>query len=551
MKKKFLLLGGFFVLVLLSVMLFTGGAQAAPGDPVAHWSPCYRDLGPYECALVNVPLDYDHPGRATIQIAMVRLPAADPDNRIGSLFLNPGGPGGSGVDFALQIAPVLYTPEVRARFDIVGFDPRGIMRSTGLRCFGNPRQWAGYLTDFVYPTSPAEEVIWEEADLFLVNNCDQRAGRILDHMSTADVARDLDLLRQAVGDDLLTYAGFSYGSFLGNTYANLFPDKVRAVVIDAVLDPIAWTTGAPGEENLPFTYRLRSDAGALATLNEFFRLCDAGGPNCAFSGGAATRYADLVARLEANPLPIPMPDGSIFIFTETHLIGESLLAMYNSFSWPSFAEFLALIDMLAPPAEIGASLDAYWQEAGFVNKRGDPAYPNSVEGFPGVGCSDSDNPDNYAAWSAAAADAQANYGYFGPIWTWLSSACAQWPGSMASRYAGPFTANTANPVLVVGNLYDPATRYEGAVTVDGLLQNSALLTVAGWGHASLFLSQCADAVVADYLVNGTVPAPGTVCYQDYVPFTGPPLTTSSSPAAAARAAAVPTLLFDGMRQGTR
>ena len=553
MKKKVLLFTAICALLALSVAMATGAAQAAPGDPKANWSPCHRDLGfPFECSLVNVPLDYSQSGGAAIQIAMVRLPATDPANRIGSLFLNPGGPGGSGVDFALAIAPVLYTPEVRARFDIVGFDPRGIMRSTGLRCFGTPKQWVGYLTEFPYPTSPDEEAIWEAADLYLVSNCEQRAGKIIDHMTTADTARDLDLLRQAVGDDGLTYAGFSYGSFLGNTYANLFPDKVRAVVVDAVLDPIAWTTGEPGQgTTIPFSTRLRSDAGAQATLDEFFRLCDAGGPNCAFSGDSAARYAALVDRLRANPLVLILPDGTTFTFTDANLILETLLAMYNSFSWPSFAEFLALLDLLAPPAAIGASLDAYWQEAGFVNKRGDPAYPNAVEGFPGVACSDSDNPDNYPAWSAAAADAEANFGYFGPIWTWVSSICARWPGSMDSRYAGPFTTNTANPVLVVGNLFDPATRYEGAVTVAGLLPNSRLLTVAGWGHASLFLSQCADTAVANYLVDGTLPAPGTVCNQDIVPFAGPPLTTASSPAAAARAAVVPTMLLDAVRQGVR
>jgi len=551
MNRRSLLFIVVLALLMVTGAMASGSARAAPGEARANWSPCYSELGlPFECTLVNVPLDYENPGRAAVQIAMVRLPAADQENRIGSLFLNPGGPGGSGVDFALAIAPVLYTPEVRARFDIVGFDPRGIMRSTGLRCFGTPRQWTGYITDFPYPTSPEEEATWETADLYLVDNCDQRAQRIIDHMSTADTARDLDLLRQAVGDEQLTYAGFSYGSFLGNTYANLFPDKVRAVVIDAVLDPVAWTTGEAGQgTTVPFSTRLRSDAGAQATLDEFFRLCDAGGPNCAFSGDSATRYAALVERLRSNPLVVTLPDGSTFVFTDAHLIGETLGAMYNSFSWPSFAEFLALVDMLAPPAEIGASLDAYWQVAGFVNKRGDPAYPNGVEGFPGVACSDSDNPDNYAAWSAAATDAEA-YGYFGPLWTWVSSICAQWPGSMESRFAGPFTADTANPVLVVGNLYDPATRYEGAVTADALLQNSRLLTVDGWGHASLFLSQCADTAVADYLVNGTLPAAGTICTQDVVPFADPPMMAASG-TAAARARIMPQMMLDAVRHGVR
>lgn len=252
----------------MCAVLIAAPANAAPPKPKANWSPCYKDLGyQFECATVQVPLDYSNPGKAAILIAMVRLPATDPARRIGSLFLNPGGPGGSGVDFALGAGPFLYSDEVRARFDIVGFDPRGILRSTAVRCFGTPKQWTDALAPFPYPITPDEELIWQTAELFLDDACEQRAGRIIDHMTTADVARDLDLLRQAVGDEKLTYAGFSYGSYLGVTYANLFPDNVRALVVDGVLDPIAWAIGEPGQgSTLPFSTRLRSDAGAWPRL---------------------------------------------------------------------------------------------------------------------------------------------------------------------------------------------------------------------------------------------------------------------------------------------
>ncbi len=550
-RKHLLILVSAIAILLVSLTLTTSAARAAPSQPKANWSPCYPDQPfPFECTTVKVPLDYDGPGTATISIAMVRLPAADPDNRIGSLFLNPGGPGGSGVDFALNVAPILYTPEVRAGFDIVGFDPRGIARSKPLRCFGTPGQWTGYFTPFPYPTSPEEEAIWQDADQFLVDACDQRARRILDNMTTADAARDLDLLRQAVGDDKLTYAGFSYGSMLGNTYANLFPDNVRALVIDAVLDPVAWTTGRPDTGDLPFSTRLRSDVGAQATLDEFFRLCDAGGfPTCAFAPDAAARYDALVNQLRSEPIIIPIGDGNTIQITDAVLIAESLGAMYNSMVWPQFAQFLAGLEALAmaptadvTPADVGDTLTAYWQAAGFVNKRGDPAYPNAVEGFPGVACSDSDNPGNYQAWSDAAA-ARAEVSTFGPIWTWASSICANWPGAMDSRYAGPFTAGTANPVLVVGNLYDPATPYHGAQTVANMLPNARLLTVDGWGHASLFLSQCATNAVAAYLVHGTLPAEGTVCHQDIVPFLGP-AGAAATDTAAARALITPAMTPD-------
>ena len=528
-----------------------GPADAAPSTLSVAWSPCYRELGfPFECGTVQVPLDHGDPGGATISIALARLPASDSRRRIGSLFLNPGGPGGSGVDLVLFAGPILYTPEVRARFDLVGFDPRGIARSTALRCFGNPQQWSPAFTPFPFPLTSEEEAVWAEADRFLASECDQRAGRPIDHMSTADVARDLDLLRQAVGDARLTYAGYSYGSYLGVTYANLFPDKVRALVVDSVLDPIAWSTGAPSEESLPFSTRLRSGAGAQATLEEFFRLCDLGGANCAFSGGAAGRFATLAARLRAHPLSITDPaSGATYSFGYADLIINALIALYNSFSWPAFADFLAFVESQPPPLALGQRLQAL-REASFITKRGFPQYPNVLEGFPSVVCSDSDNPDSYAAWHAASL-AEDALGYFGRPWTWISSICVVWPGVGPDRYMGPFDHNTANPVLVVGTESDPATRYEGAVAVRGLLPHSSLLSVHGWGHVSVFLSQCADQAVAGYLLTGTPPPDGTVCTQDVVPFAQPapasaPVTASVAAKRRARATLVPDILLKSL-----
>jgi pimeloyl-ACP methyl ester carboxylesterase len=484
---------------------------------------------------VSVPLDYDKPGAAQISIAMVRLPAAKPDERVGSLFINPGGPGGSGVDFAVFAAPSLFTQDVRDRFDIVGFDPRGIARSDPLRCFGTQRQWDPFFTDFAFPLTSGEVEQWIAGDRYLDAACERRGGAILDHMSTASVARDLDLLRQAVGDEKLTYYGVSYGSMLGQTYANLFPDKFRALAIDGVLDPIAWTTGSPGQQNLPFSTRLRSDQGAQDTLNEFFRLCDAGGDACplATGGGAEARYAALADTLRTGPIRIQDPStGETFDYTYSFLIGDSLGAMYNSSSWPDLALFLAFLEEQASPAALGKQLTALRgtralartskelsrTAGGYVTKRGFPQYQNFIEGFPAVACADSDNPDSYQAWVDAGAAADTAFGYFGRIWTWASAICAEWPGADADRYTGPFDTATDEPVLVVGSRWDPATRYQGALIAHDLLPHSALLTVNSWGHTSLFTSACADAHIAAYLISGAVPAPGTECDQDQVPW---------------------------------
>jgi pimeloyl-ACP methyl ester carboxylesterase len=491
----------------LALLLGGGTGSAAPSPKIA-WSPCNRQLGPFECSTVQVPLDYDSSDGGTISIAVVRLPASDPSRRIGSLFLNPGGPGGSGVDMVLFGGPFLFSSDVRARFDLVGFDPRGIIRSTAYRCFGNEGQWDPFFTPYAFPSTPAETEIWKAADRYLNGACAQRAGRIGDHMSTANVARDLDVLRAAVGDERITYVGYSYGTFLGVTYANLFPNRVRALVVDGVLDPIAWTTGVGNEaQTIPFSTRLHSDIGAQATLTEFFRLCDAG--TCAFGPNSAARYAALVARLKADP--------SVMHWSQ--LIGMTLGAMYDSSSWEDFAGLLAELDAAtASSPALRAHVNAFLHRPLYVTKRGFPQYPNFLEGFPAVVCADSDNPDSYAAWSSAAAS---SIGTFGPLWTWVSSICAEWYTGDSDRYTGPFTARTANPVLVVGNQFDPATRYEGAVRVASLLPNSRLLTVHGWGHTSLFLSGCADGAVNAYLLTGALPPVGTVCEQDVVPFAGP------------------------------
>jgi pimeloyl-ACP methyl ester carboxylesterase len=510
--------------VLVAISLAPVAPAAAIGtSPGPHWRPCHRLAGPsFECTKVQVPLDYDDPLGDQIGLSLVRLPASDPAARIGSIFVNPGGPGGSGVDMVLAAAPFLFGDDVRARFDIVGFDPRGIIRSNPLLCFGSFEEALGVFPPFAFPMTADEEALVASLDTTLDEACRQSGGAIQDHMATADVARDLDRLRQAVGDDRLTYVGYSYGSFLGVTYANLFPERVRAVVVDGVLDPIAWTTGRDDEAStLPFSTRLRSDAGAMATLNEFFRLCDeAGTDGCAFAGDSAARFAALADRLRSEPIEIVDPvTGETFVFTYADLIGNALSALYDSASWQAAAQLLAEIESLASPLTLGRALNELQERTGLAPRRDRPVlYPNFVEGFPGVACSDSVNPDGHGFWSTAGAESDAQFGYFGRIWTWASSSCAVWEGVDEDRYLGPFDHQTASPVLVVGNLFDPATRYEGAVTVHDLLPNSSLLTVAGWGHTSLFLSACADQAVARYLLDGTAPPPGTVCTQDVGPF---------------------------------
>jgi pimeloyl-ACP methyl ester carboxylesterase len=508
-------------------------AQAAPAPAVA-WSACGEG---FECATVPAPLDHDRPRGVQIGIALIRLPAAEPGRRIGSLLLNPGGPGGSGVDFARDAAGLLPA-EVRARFDVVGFDPRGIHRSTPLRCFDTYEQAVAVLPPFAYPQAPAEERVQRVSDDRLAAACARHGGAIRDHMSSADAARDLDLLRERLGDRQLTYLGFSYGSLLGQNYANLFPARVRALVIDGVVDPVAWSTGHGRQgRTVPVGTRIGSADGAGRTLGEFFRLCDAAGPDCAFSGDASRRYAALADRLRGHPATITDPfSGEPATFTYNDLIAVTLSALYAAQVWPDLAFFLDDVQRQLSPAALGRRLATLRAGLGLAG----PApqeYPNDVEGSPGVTCSDTVNPRSFTDWQQSADRAEQRYGYFGRIWNWAWSACRSWTATAGEdRHPGPWTARTSAPVLVVGNYFDPATRYQGALAAARLLPNSRLLSYAGWGHSASYIAgnTCVDTAVTRYLLTGQVPAAGAVCQPEGSPFD--PVTTVAAGTSTARAA---------------
>jgi pimeloyl-ACP methyl ester carboxylesterase len=515
----------------------TSSAAAAAVPP---WSDC-RDG--FHCAEVPVPLDYGDPLGEQIGISVIRLPAGDPSQRLGSLMLNPGGPGGSGVEFVRFAAKGLPL-ELRARFDIVGFDPRGINLSTPLRCFDTFDQAISILPPFAFPVTPAEEQALQESDSQLAAACAEHGGAILDHMSTADVARDMDLLRGALGDEKVNYLGLSYGSVLGQNYANLFPSRVGAFVVDGVVDPIAWTTGhGQDAATTPIGTRVGSADGAQRTLEEFFRLCDAAGPDCALAGDSSGRFAALAERLRGDPTPITDPvTGDTFTVTYNDLIGLTLGALYAPFIWPDLAFILADLEQRLSPEVLGQRLAAIRTQLGLAAAPQEE-YPNFVEGPPGVGCSDSINPRSFETWQSAADAAEAKYGYFGRLWNWALSACHAWPSTAGEdRYLGPWTAQTSSPVLIVGNLFDPATPYQGAVTASELLPNAALLTYGGWGHTA-YLSAgnfCVDSHVTRYLLTGELPEAGTVCPPEGSPF-GPTSAATLSTAQVGAAVHASTL----------
>ncbi|WP_216216158.1 alpha/beta hydrolase [Amycolatopsis aidingensis] len=511
-------------MLLAAGLLTTGQATAAAepqvlstnGAPVPElaWGSCGEDYpAAYECAEAEVPLSYRRPHGQSITLAVGRLPAKDQANKIGTILYNPGGPGGPG-----RIPPKL-TERLHERFDIVGFDPRGIGSSTPLRCFADPDD--GQLLGGPFPVTPAEVRQLVRDTRKASELCARNAGPLLHHMSTANVARDMDLLRQAFGEERISYYGISYGTHVGAVYANLFPERVRALAIDAVLDPVEWTTGYhPRERFQPFSYRLGSHNGSQRALNSFLDAC-AEDERCAFREPGAdllAKYNRILDHLEREPITISTPDGSSSEITYQDAVGSVQGALYSALAAPALADFLqALHQAIEPDTRLSSTPVAEIPQP--VPGPGYQARYTGPEQGIAVMCSDTSNPGNPYLWSRYARKADREARGFGSAWTWLSVPCATWPGYDRDHYAGPWDRETANPVLVIGNSQgDPATPYEDAVRTSKLLGDARLLTLDSFGHGARGYSACIDSGLDSYFIDGKLPPEGTVCQPDREPF---------------------------------
>lgn len=513
--------------------------------PEIRWKQCPDGTLPpglpdpgYECSTVKVPLSYRKPGGRKIELALGRLPATGPERKIGTLFWNPGGPGGPG-----RIPPP-FSPKLRERFDIVGFDPRGVGESTPLKCFTSNRQ---ALNTFgrPFPITLQQEQRFFDANERGTRLCARNAGPLLWHMSTANVARDMDLLRQSVGDKKMTYIGYSYGTHLGEVYANLFPKKVRALALDAVLDPVEWTTGKkPGDALVkPFTYRLGSFDGAQKALRTFLRAC-ADDNRCAFRerGSDAreleAKYERLLERLRNEPAEVS-EGGQTFELTYQDVVGFTLSLLYSAEASPLLAEFLQdIYEVTEPQGERttqGTTQERKEETVPEVDVPDVPTQPTferpqsrqqqgpyfGLEWFPAVSCLDTENPNNKLLWSVFARKADQQAPGFGSLWTYSSMPCATWPVTDPDRYAGPWNKKTSGPILTIGNRQgDPATPYDDAQTTTQRLADARLLTLDSFGHTAAYggQSRCIDRTVDRYLIEGKLPPEGKVCQPDRKPF---------------------------------
>ncbi|MFE7777191.1 alpha/beta hydrolase [Streptomyces sp. NPDC057445] len=471
-----------------------------------RWSPCPEAPG-FECATLGAPLDHRSPGGRTIELAVIKRKATGPGRRIGTLFFNPGGPGGPGTT-SLPLSYDQFPEKLRQRFDIVSWDPRGVGDSTAVRCFDSTEEAYAWQSRIPagFPVGEGERKTWVEAYAELGRRCEERDPQLLRHISTADTARDLDRLREAVGDRQLSYLGVSYGTLLGATYANLFPDRVRAMVLDSNVDPEGWVNRGSKSEPLLGTFqRDGSDLSSAATLKQFLVLCGrAGTDRCSFAAGSPeatrTKFDRLMRRLQQQPLDT---------WTYGRTVGTVLDSLYFVHpQWTALADTLQELWQGRTPQESPPP-------------PGPPPYP-AYEQIDAVRCSESPNPRDPRRYPSLEEFSYARAGDVGRPVAWATEPCATWPATAADPYTGPWNRPTAHPVLVVNTTFDPATPYQGAVDMTRELADARLLTLNGYGHSALVnASTCVNDHESRYLIDGVLPPSGATCEQDTPPFAKP------------------------------
>ena len=494
-------------LAMLATLVAVAPAEVGTlAAPRVVWRDCG---GGFECASIRVPLDYDRPHGRRIELALIRLPAGNPTRRIGSLFTNPGGPGTSGIGHVRDSARLAYPAKVQARFDIVGFDPRGVGSSTPVRCFDNPGEQQEFFSSGpIIPVTRRQfqRAVADASDL--ARRCQERAGWLLPHLSTANVARDLNVLRAAVGDRGLSYVGYSYGTYLGATFANMFPNRVRALVLDGLVGAPAYTKGS----RLSTTFvRQNSHLGSSETLGQFFRLCGLAGPRCDFGahGRPSLKFETLARRLLRRPLTLP--DGSMFGYSE--LIVSTIQSLYEPDVWDELTGLLQQLYGATQPRDAAERLRE------LASQPSSP-YDNNIEAYLASVCGETQNPRVPRVYRRVAKEAERQARYVGAYWTYITLPCSQWPAQDRDSFAGPWSVRTRNPLLLLNPRFDPATPHHNALSMNRVLSGSRLVTVNGRGHTALATrSACKDDSVERYLIHGTLPDPGAVCPTGIVPFT--------------------------------
>lgn len=455
------------------------------------WEPCEGEG--FECATVSAPMDWENPSDGEIDLSIVRQRATGGDP-IGSLLLNPGGPGASGVDLVADSIDFAAGEPLQRDFDIVGFDPRGVERSTPVQCL-DAEEMDAYLYDL--PTAEKGSDAWiaeiEESSAAFGEACAENTGESLEFVTTVNAARDLDLLRAVLGDDQLYYLGYSYGTFLGATYAELYPERAGRLVLDGAIDPSASIADVNVAQSMGF------ESALAAYLEDCL-----GSSDCPFDGTVDDAKADIAALLASvEQSPLPASDGRE-LGTST-LVTAIIYPLYSAASWPYLSQMFAQV-MSGDPTSAFFFADQYNgrdEDGDYLN--------NQTEAFSAYNCRDYTFDPDVETMRANAEELAEVAPVIGPYMGYGDIGCSAWPyPEQAER--DEIHAEGAAPIMVVGTTNDPATPYQWAEALAEQLESGFLVTYEGEGHTAYNKgSDCVNAAVEAFLVEGTVPEEGLTC----------------------------------------
>ncbi|MCU1403180.1 MAG: peptidase [Microbacteriaceae bacterium] len=460
---------------------------------VLHWTSCEKAKGNFQCATATAPLDWKNPGRASIKLALIRHGATG--KSLGSLLVNPGGPGASGYDFIRDSLSYAVDSKLQSTYDIVGFDPRGVNKSSAVTCYKDPKEMDAFL--YTISPNPVGSDAWiadqEASTAKFGQACQKYTGDLLGFVDTVSAARDLDLLRAILGDKKLNYLGYSYGTLLGATYADLYPKNTGRLVFDGAVDPA--TTD--------FQVTATQAQGFESALRAYLANCITG-TGCPFKGTvdqAMTEIRGILDQLNASPLRASdgREVGSAAMFNAI------ILPLYSRSNWKYLNELFT--DVMSGSGDYALQLsDSYYDR----NPNGTYA-DNTTEAFIAINCLDYKSTSSIATMRMEAAQLAKLAPVFGPQMSYGGTSCYDWP-YQSTRDRVAIAAKGSAPIIVVGTTNDPATPYVWAQNVAKELQNGHLVTYKGEGHTAYNKgNSCVNNAVDSYLIDGTVPKTDPKC----------------------------------------
>ncbi|MEJ1115089.1 alpha/beta hydrolase [Paenarthrobacter sp. CCNWLY172] len=462
------------------------GLEKFYSQPV-EWSSCENG---FQCGEVQVPKDYANPGAGDITLSVIKLPSTG--NKQGSILVNPGGPGGSGVDYIKDAGNTNFTEKLKNNFDLVGFDPRGVKRSAPVKCMTDAERDAAREKVFRKNTDEGLEAALAFNKAF-AEQCLEQTGDVLGQIDTVSAAKDLDVLRAVVNDAKLNYLGFSYGTFLGSTYAALFPDNVGRLVLDGAVDPSISNEELTAGQARAFERAIRTYVASCQGQNQ-----------CPLSGSVdngVQEIRDLINAVDQNPQTAK--DGRLV--TSNDFVNGLILPLYNDQSWPALTQalesaFSGDVSQMMRLADLGADREANGTYSS-----------NSAFAFQAINCLDYPMVTDTVGMRAEEARLIQDSPTFGSFFAYGGVNCKDWPYKN-TRTPAPVEYNGSAPIVVVGTTGDPATPLEWSQSLRKQLENASLVTWEGEGHTAYGRSNsCVSTAVDEYFVDGKLPQDGLKC----------------------------------------